>query len=69
MRTNIEIDDDLMKAAMEATGAKTKREAVEAGLKTVIRLRNQAEFRKMRGAFKWEGNLEESRLTRFPDWE
>jgi Arc/MetJ family transcription regulator len=67
MRTNIEIDDALMKAAMEATGAKTKREVVEAGLKHLVRMRNQSEFRKMWGTFQWEGNLEESRLNRFDE--
>jgi len=65
----MEIDDELMKAAMEATGAKTKREAVETGLKHLVRMRNQCEFRKMMGAFKWEGDLEENRLSRFPDWQ
>lgn len=38
MRTNIEIDDTLMSEALTATGIKTKREAVELGLKTIIRL-------------------------------
>jgi Arc/MetJ family transcription regulator len=68
MRTNIEIDDELMKQAMAATGAKTKREAVLAGLNTVIRLKRQEGFRKMRGTVAWEGNLEESREGRCADW-
>jgi Arc/MetJ family transcription regulator len=41
MRTNIEIDDRLMKDALKATGAKTKREAVELGLRTPMQLRAQ----------------------------
>jgi Arc/MetJ family transcription regulator len=64
MRTNIEIDDELMKAAMKSSGTKTKRETVEAGLRTLIRIQNQLAFRKMRGSMLWEGNLEESRLSR-----
>jgi Arc/MetJ family transcription regulator len=45
MRTNIVIDDDLMAEAMEATGLKTKREAVELGLKTLVHLRKQEAMR------------------------
>ena len=50
MRTNIEIDDKLMAEALRATGLKTKREAVELGLKTLLRLRRQEEFRAFRGS-------------------
>ena len=41
MRTNIEIDDKLMKDVLKATGAPTKKAAVELGLKTLIRLKKQ----------------------------
>ena len=61
MRTNIVIDDDLMAAAMRATGSKTKREAVELGLRTLLRLRRQAEIRDYRGKFAWSGDLEAMR--------
>lgn len=61
MRTNIVIDDQLMNSAMKATGLKTKREAVELGLRTLLRLRKQEEIRKFRGKLKWEGDLEEMR--------
>ena len=57
MRTNIEIDDTLMKDALRATGAKTKREAVELGLKTLIRLRLQEKARELKGKITWEGDL------------
>lgn len=57
MRTNIEIDDALMREALAATGARTKREAVELGLRTVIRLRNQERLRELRG-MGWVGDLE-----------
>lgn len=61
MRTNIVIDDVLMREALEATGAKTKREVVELGLKTLIRLRKQRQIRSLRGKLRWEGDLEAMR--------
>jgi Arc/MetJ family transcription regulator len=64
MRTNIVIDDDLMEAALNATGLGTKKEAVELGLKTLIRLKNQERIRKFKGKLKWEGDLSEMRRTR-----
>lgn len=57
MRTNIEIDDELMKAALRYTGAKTKREAVELGLCQLVQLGKQVEVRKMRDKLQWEGDL------------
>jgi Arc/MetJ family transcription regulator len=62
MRTNIEIDDKLMKDTLKITGLKTKREAVELALKELIRLRRQADLKKLRGKFHWEGDLEKMRL-------
>jgi Arc/MetJ family transcription regulator len=44
MRTTVVIDDELMRQALRATGAKTKREAVELGLRTLVRLNRQVEF-------------------------
>lgn len=64
MRTNIEIDDRLMNDTLKITGLKTKREAVELGLKTLLRLEKQTEFRKLRGKIDWQGDLEEMRLDR-----
>ena len=64
MRTNIVIDDKLMKDAMKATGVKTKREAVELGLQTLVRLKRQEEIKKYRGKLKWEGDLDEMRTDR-----
>ena len=57
MRTNIEIDDKLMKDALKVTGAKTKREAVELGLKTLVQLRAQEKARELKGKITWEGDL------------
>lgn len=64
MRTNIVIDDKLMQEALKASGAKTKREAVELGLRTLVQLRQQAELRKLRGKLRWEGDLTAMRSDR-----
>ncbi len=63
MRTNIVIDDQLMADALQATGLKTKREVVELGLKTLIKLKQQEKIKAFKGKLKWEGNLEEMRLN------
>ena len=62
MRTNIVIDDKLMDETLRATGLKTKREAVELGLRTLLRLRQQEEIRKFRGKLAWEGDLDQMRI-------
>ena len=62
MRTNIVIDDKLMKDALRASGAKTKREAVELGLRTLLRLRQQEEIRRFRGKLNWQGDLDAMRV-------
>jgi Arc/MetJ family transcription regulator len=64
MRTNIEIDDNLMADALKATGLSTKKEAVELGLKTLIKLNKQASIRALSGKLKWEGDLEEMRAKK-----
>ena len=64
MRTNIEIDDKLMKDALRATGAKTTREVVELGLKTLVQLRAQEKARELKGRITWEGDLEAVRTDR-----
>jgi len=64
MRTNIVIDDRLMERAMRASGLKTKRAAVEAGLELLIRVKAQAGLRRLRGKVSWEGNLDELRAAR-----
>lgn len=58
MRTNIEIDDDLMAEALAASGYQTKKQAVEEALKVLIKTRRQSKLRKLKGALKWEGSLE-----------
>lgn len=61
MRTNIVIDDRLMSEALQVSGYKTKKEAVEEGLKLLIAMRKQAKIREMRGKLSWEGDLDAMR--------
>ncbi len=64
MRTNIVIDDKLMSDALKATGLETKREAVELGLRTLIKLKKQENIKAFRGRLKWEGNLDDMRQSK-----
>jgi len=64
MRTNIEIDDALMREAMEAAKTTTKRATVESGLRLLIATGTQIGLRQLRGRVKWEGNLDGSRRGR-----
>jgi Arc/MetJ family transcription regulator len=64
VRTNIVIDDRLIERALRATGLKTKRAAVEAGLQLLIDVKGQAGIRRLRGKVAWEGNLSEMRAGR-----
>jgi len=64
MRTNIVIDDELMSRAMRVSGARTKRETVELGLRMLIRLRQQEQLRGQRGKLLWEGDLDQLRRDR-----
>ena len=64
MRTNIVIDDKLMAEVLEATGISTKREAVEMGLKVLLRLKKQESIRAFRGKLDWQGDLDDMRTDR-----
>ena len=61
MRIDIVIDDKLMNSTLRATGLKTKREAVELGLRTLLRLSQQAEIKRFRGKLNWQGDLDTMR--------
>lgn len=67
MRTNIVIDEKLIRAAMKATGLRTKRAVVEAGLRALIQIKNQADIRRWRGQVQWEGDLDELRRSLVPE--
>ena len=61
MRTSIVIDDKLMADALKVSGARTKREAVELGLRTLLQLSRQGEIRRLKGKVKWTGDLDAMR--------
>ena len=64
MRTNIVIDDGLMRDTLRTTGLKTKREAVELGLRTLLNLKRQEGIRRLRGKLDWQGDLNAMRTDR-----
>ena len=64
MRTNIVINDDLMREATELTGLRTKKGVVEEALKLLIRMRRQNSIRKLRGKLHWNEDLEQMRLEK-----
>lgn len=61
MRTNIEIDDDLLALARQALGTETKRDTVDAALREVVARRRRLRVLDLVGKVRWEGDLEESR--------
>lgn len=61
MRTNVVIDDELMESALKASGIRTKKEAIEEGLKLLVQMKSQEKIKGFRGKLKWTGSLEESR--------
>ena len=61
MRTNIDIDETLMKKALRLTGLKTKRAVVEAGLQMLVRVKGQEQMLKLAGKVHWGGDLDEMR--------
>jgi Arc/MetJ family transcription regulator len=67
MQTHVDVDRDLLQEAKSATGLETERAVVEAGLKLLVQLKAQEGFRELRGKVGWEGDLEESRRSRFPE--
>jgi Arc/MetJ family transcription regulator len=66
MRTNIVIDDQLIAAAMKATGLPTKKAVVEAGLRLLVQVQAQSGVRRLRGKVDWQGDLDELRTSRVP---
>jgi Arc/MetJ family transcription regulator len=61
VRTNIDIDDDLLAAAQAAAGTSTKKETVQRGLEALVRLGKQSDIRRLRGKLSWEGDLDAMR--------
>jgi Arc/MetJ family transcription regulator len=61
MRTNIDIEDELMAEALRRSGLPTKRAAVEEGLRLLIQTKRQAGIRRLRGKVRWDGDLDAMR--------
>lgn len=64
MRTNIDIDDDVLREVQRLTGAKTKRAAVDFALREVVARHRRLDLLELRGKVRWEGDLEASRRGR-----
>ncbi len=63
MRTNIVIEPKLMSQAMRASGARTKREAVEAGLRLLVEMKRHRDILELRGTVQWDGDLDDMRTN------
>ena len=64
MRTNVVLDDKLMQSALKVSGLRTKKAAIEEGLKLLVQMKSQAKIKDFRGRLRWTGNLEEMRLDK-----
>lgn len=64
MRTNVVLDDGLMQTALELSGYKTKKKAIEEGLKLLIQINRQSEIRRFRGKLRWTGDLDGMRADK-----
>jgi Arc/MetJ family transcription regulator len=64
MRTNVVLDDDLVKSALSLSGLKTKKKAIEEGLKLLIQVNRQKKIKDFRGKLKWTGNLNKMRTDK-----
>ncbi len=64
MRTNVVIEDRLMEEALKLSGFRTKKEAVEAGLKLLVKFNRQEKIKDFRGKLKWVDNLEKMRTDK-----
>ena len=64
MRANVVIDDQLMKSALKLSGLRTKKDAIEAGLRLLVKFKRQAQMKDYRGKLKWTGNLDKMRMDK-----
>jgi Arc/MetJ family transcription regulator len=64
MRTNVVLDDSLMQTAMKLSGSKTKKKAIEEGLKLLIQVNRQKKIRRYRGKLRWTGDLDKMRIDK-----
>jgi Arc/MetJ family transcription regulator len=61
MRTNVVIDDKLMSRALGSCGCRTKRSAIETGLRLLVQVSSQKKLRRLKGKIAWQGDLEKMR--------
>jgi Arc/MetJ family transcription regulator len=61
VRTNVVIDDKLMSRALRSSGCRTKRSAIESGLRLLVQVNSQKKLRLLKGKIAWEGDLEDMR--------
>ena len=61
MRTNVVIDDKLMSLALRLSGCRTKKAAIETGLRLLVQVHSQKKLRSLKGKVAWEGDLEQMR--------
>jgi Arc/MetJ family transcription regulator len=61
VRTNVVIDDKLMSRALRSSGCRTKRSAIESGLRLLVQVNSQKTLRLLKGKIAWEGDLEDMR--------
>ncbi|RKX30086.1 MAG: type II toxin-antitoxin system VapB family antitoxin [Verrucomicrobia bacterium] len=64
-RTNINLNDTLVKKGLKITGLRTKRELVDLALRELVRKEDQKGFLALEGKIRWEGDLDEVRKDRF----
>lgn len=64
MRTNIEIDDEVMREAQRLTGVTTKRETVDLALRELVARHRRLGILDLRGRVHWEGDLDAGRRGR-----
>ncbi len=67
MRTNIVLDDELVRRAQELTGIRTKKGVVTEGLRLLVRIEEQKKLRELYGQVEWEGDLHAMRQGRGTD--
>lgn len=67
MRTNVVLNDELIRKAQQLTGIKTKKDVIHEALITLIRMREQAQVRALRGKLPWDGDLNRQRQGRDDD--
>jgi len=65
-RTNIVLDEGLVRQGLKATGIKTRRALVHHALAELVRREKQKGWLALEGKIRWEGNLNEMRRSRFP---